>query len=148
MDKRIIHNIVWSSSFLIGFSSFLLGLIWLSHPEPWILDRVPNEEILGLSFKELFTSDINKSLPDYLRVVYRFFAWWIISSSLVIMAYVKITRMGTPEARNMFFGILGIILIGIYYLLLTLIPSSPFLVILHGVMFLWIIGTYAAFQLD
>ena len=65
-----------SSSFLIGFSSFLLGLIWLSHPEPWILDRVPNEEILGLSFKELFTSDINKSLPDYLRVVYRFFAYF------------------------------------------------------------------------
>ena len=63
------------------------------------------------------------------------------------MAYVKITRMGTSAARNMFFGTLGIILIGIYYLLITLIPSSPFLVILYVAMLLWIIGTYAAFQL-
>ena len=58
MDKRIFHNVVWVSSFLIGFSSCLLGLTWLFHPEPWILDRVPNEEILGMSFKELFASNI------------------------------------------------------------------------------------------
>lgn len=148
MNKRIIHNLVWVSSFLIGLSAFLLGINWLFHPEPWLLDKAPNEEILGLPFDELFASEINKYLPNYLKVIYRFFGWWLISSGLVIMAYINITRMGTSSARNTLFGVLAIILMGIYYLLLNFIPTSPFLVALHGIAFLWVIGVCAAFQLD
>ncbi|GIT32122.1 MAG: hypothetical protein Ct9H300mP2_2010 [Candidatus Neomarinimicrobiota bacterium] len=41
-----------------GYS--FLGVGWLFYPEPWILDRAPNEFILKTSFKELFAADINK----------------------------------------------------------------------------------------
>ena len=42
---------------IIGISMVILGARWLFVDEPWMLDKVANEERLGISFKELFDSN-------------------------------------------------------------------------------------------
>ena len=61
------------SYLFIAITLIILGLRWMIVDEPWLLDKVANEERLGMSFKELFDNNINQSLPDYLRQIYRFF---------------------------------------------------------------------------
>ena len=114
MNQKHWHNLSWIPAFIIGLGAVGLGISWLSHPEPWILDQPPNEALLQTTFADLFTADINRHLPDYLRMIYRFFGWWVVSIGLLIMTFVKVTRMGTSLARNSILGILLIILIGIY----------------------------------
>ena len=58
MNNKTLHNLVWAPVSLIGLCTVLLGVGWLLYPEPWILDRAPNEFILKTSFKELFAADI------------------------------------------------------------------------------------------
>ena len=116
MNQKHWHNLSWIPAFIIGLGAVGLGISWLLHPEPWILDQPPNEALLQMTFADLFTADINRHLPDYLRVIYRFFGWWVVSIGLLIMTFVKVTRMGTSLARNSILGILFIILIGIYYM--------------------------------
>jgi len=57
MNSKILHNLIWMPVFLIGLLTIFLGLGWLLHPEPWILDRLPNEILLKISFEELFAED-------------------------------------------------------------------------------------------
>ena len=49
--QRIAHNLVWFPIAIIGFVVLLLGLTWFLHPEPWLLDRAPNEALIGTSFQ-------------------------------------------------------------------------------------------------
>ena len=148
MNQKHWHNLSWIPAFIIGLGTVGLGISWLSHPEPWILDQPPNEALLQTTFADLFTADINRHLPDYLRMIYRFFGWWVVSIGLLIMTFVKVTRMGTSLARNSILGILLIILIGIYYMVFNFIPTSPFKIAMHILAVLWFISAFASGRLE
>ena len=131
MNNRVIHNLIWIPIFVIGIIAIILGIVWLLHPEPWLLDKAPNENLLKTSFDVLFSEKINSGLPIYLKVIYRFFGLWLLTIGLLIINYIYITRLGTKLARNFLFFILAITLIGIYYLVLTFLPTSPLLPVLY-----------------
>ena len=131
MNNRVIHNLIWIPIFVIGIIAIILGIVWLLHPEPWLLDKAPNENLLKKFFDVLFSEKINSDLPIYLKVIYRFFGLWLLTIGLLIINYIYITRLGTKLARNFLFFILAITLIGIYYLVLTFLPTSPLLPVLY-----------------
>ena len=120
MQKRTIHNLIWIPIVLIGLFALGLGLAWCFHSEPWLLDQRPNEALLQTSFNTLFSEKINSLLPTNLTVIYRFFGLWLISIGLLIIAYVKVTRMGTSLARHVLLCVIFIILVGI-----CLLYTSP-----------------------
>ena len=62
----------------MGILMIVLGLRWLLHPEPWMLDEVANVERLGMTFEKLFEPQINATLPGYLQQIYRFFGLWVV----------------------------------------------------------------------
>jgi len=142
------HNLSWISVFIIGLGAVGLGMGWFLHPEPWVLDKQPNEALLKTTFAELLTVDINRYLPDYLRVVYRFFGWCVISIGILIMALVQVTRMGTALARNLILGILFIILIGLYYMVYNFLPTSPIKIAMHILTGLWFISAISSIKIE
>ena len=147
MKEKTIHNLTWIPLFLIGLGAVGLGLGWLIHPQPWMLDQPPNEALLQTSFQNLFAADINAHLPDYLLVIYRFFGWWVLSIGLLIMTYVQVTRMGTALARNSILGVLLAILIGVAYMVFNFIPLSPFKNVLYLQSAMWLTSAYYSIQL-
>jgi len=120
---------------------------WLFHPEPWILDQQPNEALLKTTFAELLTVDINRYLPNYLRVIYRFFGWWVISIGILILGLVQVTRMGTALARNLILGIIFIILIGIYYMVYKFLLTSTFKIVMYVFTGLWFVSAIASIKM-
>ena len=148
MDQKKIHNFTWVPLFLIGLGAVGLGLSWLIHPEPWMLDQPPNEALLQTSFQNLFAANINIHLPEYLLVIYRFFGWCVLSIGLLIMTYVQITRMGTALARNAILGVLLFILIGVAYMVFNFIPLSPFKIVLYMQSVMWLTSAYFSTKLD
>ena len=44
-----------------------MGLRWIFVDEPWMLDKVANEERLNMTFENLFSYEINDTLPGYLQ---------------------------------------------------------------------------------
>ena len=148
MDQKKIHTFTWIPLFLIGLGAVGLGLSWLIHPEPWMLDQPPNEALLQTSFQNLFAANINIHLPEYLLVIYRFFGWCVLSIGLLIMTYVQITRMGTALARNAILGVLLFILIGVAYMVFKFIPLSPFKIVLYMQSLMWLTSAYFSTKLD
>lgn len=147
MNQKTIHNLTWIPLFLLGFGAVVLGLGWLFHPEPWMLDQLPNEAVLQTSFHSLFAADINAHLPEYLLVIYRFFGWWVLSIGLLIMTFVQVTRMGTALARNSILGVLLFMLMGVAYMVFNFIPLSPFKNVLYLQLMMWLISAYFSTQL-
>tara|TARA_Y100001970_G_scaffold107596_1_gene134549 strand:+ start:1203 stop:1652 length:450 start_codon:yes stop_codon:yes gene_type:complete len=147
MDKRLVHNLIWIPMMIIGFIAIGMGLMWALHKEPWLLDKVPNEILLKKSFKELFSAEINYYLPSYLTLVYKFFGLWLTSLGLLIINYVYVTRMGTKESRFTIYLVLLITLAGIYYLVFSFIPTSPFIPVLYVLTMLYLISLIFSFKL-
>ena len=142
MDQRTIHNFVWIPLFIIGLVAVGLGVLWCVHPQPWLLDQPPNELILQTTFLDLFSAKINTYLPNYLTVIYRFLGWWLLTSGLLIIIYLRVTRLGTQLARNSLHMILFIVLIGLYYFVFSFIPQSPFVPLLYVLTFLLLCSVY------
>ena len=131
MNQRTIHNFIWVPTFLIGVVVLAFGFIWAFHPEPWLLDKPPNEALLQTTFKNLFLHEINKFLPSYLIVIYRFFGLWLITIGLLVLSYVKVTKLGTKHARYLIHSTLSLTLISMYYLIFKHLPSSPLIPVLY-----------------
>ncbi len=148
MRKTVIHNFSWAPLFFFGVGAVYLGLRWLIHPEPWLLDKIPNEILIQKSFKELFEAEINYYLPDYLTVIYLFLGWCAIALGMLIIIYVHVTRMGTNKSRFYLLGTLLIILIGFYYLIFNYIPLTPFKKELYMMSFLWLMSAVFSFRLE
>ena len=127
---------------IIGISMVILGARWLFVDEPWMLDKVANEERLGISFKELFDAN-NQTLPDYLKQIYRFFGLWVI----IIGGF--ITCFSTPQlSNNSAIRLRLLFCVGIMILFGTIlaylwIPSSPFIYLSWILFFLYSISFYA-----
>ncbi len=147
MKPTTLHNLTWIPPFLIGFLAVVMGSAWVLSDSPWLLDQQANEAILRVSFQTLFHAGVNDHLPDYLRLAYRMFGWWIISVGLLVMGYVHVTRMGTVLARNTLHIILTIMLIGLYRIEYTYIPGSPFVWVTHGLMLMLALSIIASAKL-
>lgn len=148
MNPKLLHNLTWIPLFLIGLCGGVLGILWLTVDEPWLLDRAANEAALQTTFTELFAQGINRSLPDYLIIVYRFFGLWLLALGVVVCAYVLITFMGTPRARNTLLIILGMLLVFLFYLEYAYIPVSPFLYLTYGLLALYLVSLWATVRLN
>ena len=131
MNQQTTHNFTWAPIFLIGVVALAFGFIWAFHPEPWLLDQPANEALLQTSFNELFSYDTNKFLPSYLIVIYRFFGLWLITIGLLVLSYVKVTRLGTKQARLSIHSTLFLTLISMYYLIFKHLPTSPLIPTLY-----------------
>ena len=127
VNKRIAHNLTWIPIFLIGILTISLGAVWCTHEQPWLLDKSPNEVLLS--------EKINIGLPSYLTIVYRFLGLYMLTIGFLIIGYVYITRLGTKIARNCIFLILFVTLLGIYFLVLNYLPSSPLMPVLYFLTF-------------
>ena len=73
----------------LGIIFIVLGLRWMLVDEPWMLDKVANEERLNMTFDKLFSEDINETLPGYLKQIYRFFGLWVSIIGLFIISFAK-----------------------------------------------------------
>ena len=135
VNKRIAHNLTWIPISLIGILTISLGAVWCTHEQPWLLDKSPNEALLQTSFDVLLSEKINIGLPLYLTIVYRFLGLYMVTIGFLIIGYVYITRLGTKIARNYIFLILFVTLLGIYFLILNYLPSSPLMPVLYFLTF-------------
>jgi len=129
----------------IGIVMIVCGIRWLIHPEPWMLDKVANVERLGMTFNELFEPEINTTLPDYLRQIYRFFGFWV----LVIGLFISVLSQNIMK-NNIGFSLLSIVGFMMFfgmYLGYTFIPSSHFIQLMWGLFICYIISLYSYFKL-
>ena len=94
--------------------------------EPWLLDKVANEERLGMSFKELFDNNINQSLPDYLRQIYRFFGLWIIIIGFFVLGLSSSSMLENSKIRIILLACVGVMSYSGLLLAIIWIPKSPF----------------------
>ena len=135
VNKRIAHNLTWIPIFLIGILTISLGAVWCIHEQPWLLDKSPNEVLLQTSFDVLLSEKINIGLPSYLTIIYRFLGLCTLTIGSLIIGYVYVTRLGTKIARDCIFLILFVTLLGIYFLVLNYLPSSPLMPVLYFLTF-------------
>ena len=135
VNKRIAHNLTWIPIFLIGIFIISLGAVWCTHEQPWLLDKSPNEVLLQTSFDVLLSEKINIGLSSYSTIVHRFLGLYMLTIGLLIIGYVYITRLGTKIARDCIFLILFVKLLGIYFLVLNYLPSSPLMPVLYFLSF-------------
>ena len=142
--QRIAHNLVWLPIAIIGFIVLLLGLTWFLHPEPWLIDRVPNEALIGTNFQKLFSASINRHLTLYLKVIYKSLGLCLIATSLVTLSYLNITRLGTRSSRKHMHTLFFLILAGVYYLIFTYLSLSPFKPILYILTLLYVVSVISS----
>ena len=133
--------------FIVGLVTLVLGVVYITIQDPWLLDKEANETLLTVTYSMLFSQSVNQHLPDYLTLMYRFFGWWLVSIGMLILLYVFVTKMGTQLARNCLYFATVIVLIGVFYIVLKFIPETPFLWITHGLVFLLLVSIYGSIKL-
>jgi len=104
-----------------------LGTRWMIVDQPWMLDKVANEERLGMSFDKLFEPNINSTLPGYLKQIYSFFGLWVIIIGLFITLFSRPTIIKDRKIRFNLIFCTGIMIYSGLILAYMLIPSSPFI---------------------
>ena len=114
------------SYLFIAIMLIILVLRCIIVDEPWLLDKVANEERLGMSFKELFDNNINQSLPDYLRQIYRFFGLWIIIIGFFVLGLSTSSMLENSKIRIILLACVGVMSYSGLLLAIIWIPKSPF----------------------
>ena len=117
---------------ILGYLFFILGIAWLIVDEPWMLDKVANEERIGMTFEKLFSEDINKSLPGYLKQIYRFFGLWVSVIGLFIISFSKERFTENESIRKTLLFCVGFTVYSALILAYKFIPSSPFIYVGWG----------------
>ena len=131
----------------IGLVMIVCGGRWLIHPEPWMLDEVANVERLGMTFNDLFEQEINSTLPDYLRQIYRFFGFWVLMIGLFISSLSRASVMMKQDVGFKLILIVGFMMMFGLYLGYSLIPSSHFIQLIWVLIFLYLISLYSFIKL-
>ena len=135
MNKRIFKIPL----LFIGFIFIIMGLRWIFVDEPWMLDRVANEERLNMTFEKLFSSEINETLPGYLKQIYRFFGLWVSIIGLFIVSFLREKFIKDSDLRKSLLICTGLTVYLALIFAYIWIPSSPFIylglgsVILHSI---------------
>ena len=147
-NPKSLHNYTMMPFFIIGICGFVAGFGWLLSPEPWLLDESANIILLDESYDALFAEDINRNLPQYLKLLYRFFGWWVTLIGMLTFCYTYVTRLGTHISRIAIQAVYIIGLTGVTLIMLRYIPSTHFLYLSF---FLWInlfVSIYAGLKLN
>mgnify|MGYP006096772127 FL=1 len=126
---------------LVGITMIILGARWLIVEEPWMLDEVANVERLEMTFDELFQPDVNRTLPGYLRQIYRFFGLWVIIIGFFIVSFSSPTLIVQNIIRKRMLFCFGIMMIMGTILGYALIPSS------HFIYLMWIMNVLYVFSI-
>ncbi len=121
----------------------LLGARWMIVDEPWMLDRVANEERLEMSFDQLFQEEINNTLPGYLRQIYRFFGLWVGVIGSFILLFSRTSLTNVSKVRVSLLICIGIMVLFGTIMAHMLIPSSPFVYLAWVLIILYSISFYA-----
>ena len=132
----------------LGIIFIVLGLRWMLVDEPWMLDKVANEERLNMTFDRLFSEEINESLPGYLKQIYRFFGLWVSTIGLFIVSF---TRPKFIEIKAFAVNLLiciGIMLVSAQTMAYVLIPSSPFIHLGWGSILLYLVSIWGYIKLS
>ncbi len=135
MNKRIFKIPL----LFIGFIFIIMGLRWIFVDEPWMLDRVANEERLNMTFEKLFSGEINETLPGYLKQIYRFFGLWVSIIGLFIVSFLREKFIKDSDIRKSLLICTGLTVYLALIFAYIWIPSSPFIylglgsVILHSI---------------
>ena len=127
----------------IGVMMIVLGIRWLIHPEPWMLDEVANVERLGMTFEQLFEPAINATLPGYLQQIYRFFGFWVFIIGLMILCFSLPSTIINQSIGNKMISIVGLMMSFGMYLGYALIPSSHFITLMWFLIGLYFISLYS-----
>ena len=138
MNKNILSYIL----ILIGLTLIVLGCRWLIVDKPWILDEVANIERLGMTFDQLFSPQINKTLPDYLKQIYRFFGLWVAIIGFFIISFSTPSLITQNKIRKRVLFCFGIMMIMGTILGYALIPSSHFIYLMWVMNLLYVICFY------
>ena len=123
----------------IGFIFIVMGLRWILVEDPWMLDKIANEERLNMTFEKLFSSEINETLPGYLKQIYRFFGLWVSIIGLFIVSFLKEKFIKDSDIRKSLLICTGLTVYLALIFAYVWIPSSPFIylglgsVILHSI---------------
>ena len=142
MNKRKIS--LFSIPLLImGITMIFLGARWMIVDEPWMLDKVANEERLEMSFDELFQEEINNTLPGYLRQIYQFFGLWVGVIGLFIFLFARTSLTNISKVRISLLICIGTMILFGTIMAHMLIPSSPFVYLAWGLVMLYSISFYA-----
>ena len=147
MNPKTLHNLTMIPFFIYGIIALVMGIGWLSHPEPWLLDRIANEQILNESFQDLFQREGNRNLSLYLTNIYRFFGLWVSATGGLTIIYTYLTRLGAPLSRMLIQIVYLFLLIGATYLLLTYIPASHFRYLVGAFWVIYVISVWSGIQL-
>tara|TARA_X000001036_G_C20582002_1_gene767147 strand:+ start:187 stop:633 length:447 start_codon:yes stop_codon:yes gene_type:complete len=126
----------------ISIALCISGIRWLISPEPWILDRVANEERLKMTFIELFLIDGNSTLGAYLTQIYRFLGLYVLAIGIMLLAFTPVKFLHIYSFRKRFLTVLGILLISNLALAYLWIPSSHFIYIMWCAMALYFYSLY------
>ena len=148
MTPKTLHNLTMMPFFVIGLSAFFAGFGWILSPEPWLLDESANVILLEESYENLFAEKINRNLPEYLTLLYRFFGWWVSMIGLLTFGYTYVTRLGTKVSRTTIHVIYFFGLAGIFLILFNFIPSTPFMYLNTFLTLMWSVSVYAGLKLD
>ena len=127
----------------IGVMMLVLGIRWLIHPEPWMLDEIANVERLGMTFEQLFKPVINATLPGYLQQIYRFFGFWVFIIGLMILSFSLPNSIIKLSIGNKIISIVGLMMAFGMYLGYALIPSSHFITLMWFLIGLYLISLYS-----
>jgi len=128
---------------IIGVSLIILGTRWMVVDQPWMLDQIANEERLGMTFDQLFNNDINKTLPDYLKQIYRFFGLWVVVIGLFVCGLSRPIITNDSRIRVLLLVCVGIMCYSGLALAIVWIPSSPFIYLGYIMVGLHVISFYA-----
>ena len=127
----------------LGIIFIVLGLRWMLVDEPWMLDKVANEERLNMTFDQLFNEEINETLPGYLKQIYRFFGLWVSIIGLFIVSFAKTKFIENKAfAKNLLICI-GTMVISAQAMAYFLIPSSPFIYLGWGSILMFVVSLWS-----
>jgi len=126
----------------LGIIFIVLGLRWMLVDEPWMLDKVANEERLNMTFDQLFNEEINQTLPGYLKQIYRFFGLWVSIIGIFIVSFAKTKFIENKAfARNLLICI-GLMVTSAQTMAYILIPSSPFIYLGWGSILMFLVSLW------
>ncbi len=131
------------SNLIIGITLVILGIRWMIVDEPWMLDKVANEERLGMTFDKLFENEINETLPNYLKQIYRFFGLWVLIIGFFILGLSRVDLSTNSKIRLLILSCVGIMSYLGLGLAIFWIPSSPFIYLGCAMVLLHVVSFYA-----
>ena len=143
VSPTMIKNFFLIPIITLGVIFVVLGLRWMLVDEPWMLDKVANEERLNMTFDKLFSEDINETLPSYLKQIYRFFGLWVSIIGLFIISFAKKKFIENKAIAKNLMICIGTMVISAQTMAYILIPSSPFIYLGWGSILLFLISLWS-----